>query len=244
MEFVISALGLVFAYRIFVLWDQRKIQSRENIQKCFLFFGLFHLTVTVCLNGQFFSLWIFILLELLTLFCLPLGLESYRRASFHSQSVCYLDLLILAMKAGKSFRDALISTKNAGQKLGFFFHELTDAHLQRADPKVFAKNPEVLRLFTQLAAIERENHRIIDRLSALRFALRSELWMRAKVNQALMQTRMQSLVMTLLYVFLIGISYQLNGLGRFPRLFAVSLVMYSVGTVLLFQLGKRYKWKI
>lgn len=160
----------------------------------------------------------------------------------------FLNYIIAQIKMGSSFLTSFklalkqIPTLSVNTKFQNHFTGILESIL-------FSKPIPPDLLFSPLKQIIQELKKAdqftqcLEHLENLRHTIRVRAYFRRKVHTALIQVRVQAIVLTILYIGLfIFVLYQ-YGLQYIHILFA-SLFLFSLGLIILFQIGRKIKWNI
>ena len=237
--FLHSCFGLWFAYKMYVSQDQ-KIFSSFVIKSCV--FSYLALLLCATQWGAFYfilSIYIPILLFISTEYAL-----TYKNLKiFQDQFLILLDSIIARMKMGLGFRESLelsIEQINAPW--------IQESLKEIQDRMIFAQSidslPQSFRsAFSILEKAHRDSHHPLKRLQYARDNLKIELLFQAKAGQALLQTRVQSLVIGILYLATLIFTVSYTG-AKFLNLILLSSFLFILGSVWVFSVGRKIKWTL
>jgi len=231
--------GLWFAYQTYIHRSQ-KIFSEFVIKSC-IFSYLVIIILTLPLGtlplvcSIYIPIFIFVTAEYFW---------SYKRLDyFRKQFLFLLDFTVARMKMGNSFREALnqgiesIDPKWVQDDL----KELKDRMIYSQSIKLHQAK-EFLFAFKTFKQID-QDPQPLTRLHYIREAMKIEELFRKKSQQALLQIRLQSAIMSILYLglFIFVIWYHKI---QFLTLMLVSLCLFVIGSTLIFILGRNIRWTL
>ncbi len=179
------------------------------------------------------------------IFLTPLVLDLvifYRRARYFRQEiVSFLDGMLLQMRLGRSFKEAL-QNNLAGRPLWFEkeFRLFLDALVLKQS---FSGVIGDKTLFVELEQVATASVKQIERLKSLRRKLKIEDDFRQKSSKALLQVRMQSVLLSLMYVPLVLFQIFRGALQQAPMVLLTSSALFIAGSLWIASAGRRYKWK-
>jgi hypothetical protein len=165
---------------------------------------------------------------------------SQRQVIIHSRAL--IDLLILSMRAGKSFR---LSLQNAAAELD---DGLLATHLRPWVKSLQVTNPVVHRpswwknITLELTAIDKQSHQALLRLQRWRELLKLETQFRRRSGQIMVQIRLQAILVGALYCGLLVYSSNQGYWRESPGLLCISILLFLAGMGFILSLGRRVKW--
>lgn len=241
---------MFFLQFIFFLWLSlsliKEISLLDYISKnqkkiADLFLVLYFFAVAFCLKSSFYSLF-FILPCVLTLF-LFLFLKRREDQNLLIQLNSLLMPLESGMKSGLSFLNAWDKT----------VQELSSPALKNkikgwSQILKFQKdfrypaNKEIEQFVRELMAIN-QSFQPLKSLKHLQRKVRVEMAFRTKSRRALLQVRVQSLVLCLFYIGLLIGTIIIHGF-QYPGLILLSLILLIIGLIWIFKMGENIKWSV
>jgi len=156
----------------------------------------------------------------------------------------FIGRIILAMKSGYSFRAAVerdsISASQIWEK---WLHTLIESRVflrveHVAEAKWWRSYVEVLR------RADENPHHALTQLENFRRKLKILSEFRRKSGQALLQARIQLLVMTCLYLALLGVTMTQFQLKRYRPLICLSSALFLAGQATFWWIARKTKWKV
>ena len=193
----------------------------------------------------------FLFLKLL-LFCLPLLFTFFLKTllnfiwkqRFYVQFEFFLNALISQIKIGVAFRSAFKKSARGLPHTYFqnYFLNILEMILysQKLRPE-FQFSP-LQQIIAELKAAD-QSDQCLEYLENLRHQLHVQSLFRKKVGMALLQIRIQSLVLLFLYSGLF--IFVLNKYGlKYIKILLLSSSLFLMGLVILFQCGRKIKWTI
>ena len=207
-----------------------------------------NILLVFCISQLHFN---FLFLKLL-LFCIPLiftfFLKSFMvfiwKQRFYLQFEFLLNALISQIKIGIGFRSAF---KKAAQSLPYIYFQ--NYFLKILEIILYSQNlsPEfdfspLKQIITELKRAD-QSAQCLEHLENLRHQIHIQSIFRKKVGAALLQIRIQSLVLLLLYSGLFLFVIHKYGL-RYIKILFLSLILFITGLIILSQCGRKIKWTI
>lgn len=219
------------------------IKQRVDVLAFVIF--AFQLCAILIFSTHFLSIWIIVVGFSLMLSAFSRFAIYLREKKFEDNFCHFLDLVILEMRAGTSFRSAL---QRVNQSHDAFTQQKVAKILEilrfSKTPTDKTASPFLSDVIEEFVNIDQNSHNSLSRLNQLRGRLKTVSDFRRKSGQALAQIRAQGLVMLALYfatfaflkVFVPEFEHGLELL--------LSVLLLLIGTSTLFLYGRRYKWKV
>ena len=164
------------------------------------------------------------------------------QAGFFSQLEFFLNTLIAQIRIGRGFRSAfkgaILSLPQ--KKYQSCFEEIENSILFAKTPK--NPSPLIQQVIKELKRADQSRY-CLKNLENLRHKIRVQAFFRKKVRSALGQIRIQSFILLILYIGLFLFVLQKYG-WKYISILLISLLLFLVGLVWLFQCGRRIKWTI
>lgn len=241
----LTVLGLVIAHRTHAIGEKNNLFTNKFSTSRHVLVLFLQLSISFFL---FEHLLLFVF-EIVVVFLTPLAMMKVtilaRARCMRAHFVSLLDTLIMRMRAGKSFRDAFQLQMNESEPLlRALMSEFYSCLIYKRPLHELFFQRDIREYFAELARIDEQNHRSIDRLKSLRRKLKVKENFRQKSRQALMQVKAQALILTFIYVLLLVTLLLRGGADKFIGLISASLLLFCFGMTCLFMIGRGYRWKI
>ena len=161
---------------------------------------------------------------------------------FLGQLEFFLNTLIAQIRIGQGFRSAFKGAVLSlpQKKFQNYFKEIEDTILFAKTPK--EPVPFIQQVIKELKRADQSPH-CLKNLENLRHKIRVQTLFRKKVRSALGQIRIQSFILLILYIGLFLFVLQKYG-WKYIQVLLISLFLFLVGLIWLFQCGRRMKWTI
>lgn len=166
------------------------------------------------------------------------------RQQFYFQFECFLNNIIAQIKIGANFRSAFkqVIVNLPSQHFKNYFREILDTILfSKKLRKEFCFNP-LQQMIIELKNADQSSH-CLEYLENIRHQVRIHSVFRKKVHSALLQIRVQSIVLWILYSGLFIFILHKYGL-KYIKVLCLSLSFFIIGLIILFHCGRRVKWTI
>ncbi len=171
-------------------------------------------------------------------------LTFVREQQFYLQFEFFLNTLIAQIKIGSGFRPAFKSSARALPDSYFqnYFMEILEMILFSKKPaKEFSFSP--LRQMIEELKRADSSSQCLELLENLRHHIHIRSVFRKKVQSALLQIRIQSFVLFILYSGLL--IFVLNKYGlKYIKILLISFFLFITGFLILLQHGRKIKWTI
>lgn len=179
-----------------------------------------------------------------SLLSLPLIFELRLRRLIQSEFPGFLSGIILAMKAGFSFRSSIDKQlSNSSEVWEKWLRSMIESRVFLRTGEDFSAHWWSIYLH-ELQAAEENPHQALTRLENFRQKIKVLSDFRRKSGQALAQARIQMAVMTFLYLALLILMMTQFHLSTHRKLIFISVCMFACGQILFWWLGRKRTWKI
>lgn len=241
--FSISMLGHAFAHRIFARMA-RDFAFSPHLQRNLIVFNLLFIAFLTMLSPSITSLWLFIGILLITLKFFPPVLRIFLRRELQKCLIPFLDMVILGLQTGKSFRSSLLFAIESQR--GWVRHQLTEIYdsMLLAENVIDMKSAVLKDLRRELVEIDRSKNRSIEQLRALRRELKMLESFRRRSGQVSQQIKMQAIIVTALFVALNIFVIKQFGFQENKNLILGAVLTFFAGLFAVFLIGRRLKWKV
>ena len=156
----------------------------------------------------------------------------------------FLNSLIAQIKIGSGFRQAFKLAASTIQKTTIqnCFLEVLESILLKKPLREELNFPPVKQTLEELKLAD-QSSQCLEHLENLRWQVRARGQFNKKVKTALMQVRVQSFVLLVLYLSLFGFILSRYGF-KYPKVLLGSLFLFSLGLFFLLRTGGKIKWNI
>ena len=209
---------------------------------------IFNILLIFCALQLISGFWIFkmalLYIPLIFTFFLQSMLTNAWQKSFYQQFEFFVNALITQIKTGAGFRPAFKSAIKAlpSRRFQNHFTEILETILfsKKLRPE-FCFSP--LRQMIQELQKADSSPQCLQSLENLRHHIRVQSLFRKKAQSALLQIRIQSLILLILYFCLFLFVVHKYGI-KYINILLLSLILFVAGLFFLFQCGRRIKWTI
>lgn len=242
--FLISIFGFVSAHRTFTHFVDRKLFDRAIMTKIGTTYFACVIALTAFAPVSLLSLWCALFFPLAIAGVALSACVSRRARNFQNDVLSVLSILILKMKSGRAFRQALLeSTSECEPRLRAKLSEI--ASVVAFSSQEFSQNdPFVRELIEEFRVVDRQPHASLRRLMVFREKIRVEDDFRRRSGHVLARIRAQSLVMCGLYLAVFVFMVVKFGWRPNARVLLFSLLSFSIGAVWIWIGGRRLRWKV
>ena len=244
---VCSALMINFAFgmRIATSMMQQNLVSKTEMTKIGTLYFTSVSFAILFLPHSLFALIAAVFTSMCLLICSLFFLVHRRAKVFRDQFTSVLSLILLKMKSGKAFRQALLesvdeSTPIARRKLAEIANVVSFSQQNKTRTFDFFLS----EVMGELILVDQTPHSAIQRLTVFRDRLQIENDFRHKSGQAMAQARAQSFIMSLLYIALMVFVVRSFGYRGNERIIFSSLIFFLIGSVWIWTGGKGFRWKV
>lgn len=243
ITFLILYFGHQFGIRIRSYIISFKVFSPILMTKIGTLFFFLQFIILVCSKNNIILLFM-ITFSHLTFLCIALLVRKRRRNKFDDEIVPILSSIILQMRMGSSFRNAfqkILSETKGHHK--FILNNIYDLVVFSQQNTSFELNDSINRIIFEFILIDQSSHYSLQKLIHLREMLQSESEFRHKSGQVSYQVRIQSLMLSFIYLASLTLVIKKFGWDQNYKLILLSLSLFSAGLVLIFKKGANIKWK-
>lgn len=154
--------------------------------------------------------------------------------------------VILQMKLGSGFRKSLELSLSyeSSHFMKTWLRKIYDNVVFTQHKTPDFKSQLLLKLISELKQIDKEPNSSLRRLENLYLWLKIQSEFRRKSGKILSQMRIQSLLITVIYIALLFFVSEFLGSQQTFQFFPISFTLMSVGTLTVFYLGRRMKWNL
>ena len=162
----------------------------------------------------------------------------------YSQLEFFLNALIAQVKIGAGFRPAfkIAALSLPNNYFQNYFMEILETILFSKKSATPFLSPSLQQIIEELKKAD-SSSQCLQHLENLRHYIHIRSIFRKKVQSALLQIHIQSLVLFILYSGLFIFILNKHGL-KYIKVLLLSLLLFITGLIILFQCGKRIKWTI
>ena len=240
---------IVFGFRFFVrnleILHESSLITKLAMTKIGTLFVLWNVLGIIFLSP--WPLMVFFWLQLPNiLLCLSKKwIRMYRETCFRRHFLGFLNKIILQMRSGNSFRQAVV---RANETNSSFVRTKMDDIMKivvfSQHSSTVTKSSFVDFIISEFKLVDTHSHRSLQRLLNLRKKIQIEEEFRHRSGQVLNQIRLQSTVITVLYSALLIFVVVQYGFMKHSGIIYVSTFMFIVGLLFVFKLGRKLKWKV
>ncbi len=243
LSMFVCFFGLMISNRLFSALFSRFHLEKKVPRSFFCGILIFDLVVIAAGVGAF-GAWLCQIFLFVLVWAAPHVIERRLEFKLKTETVNFLDQVVLSVQSGDSLRNSIRSVSDREKSWKRF--ELQRAYTQF----ILAEKPAPLRsaalqaLFEELRFIDQGRVRTLEQLKSLRWHYKVQEDFRRRSIQVTQQTRIQTFVVTLLYLALLAFNIFHFGFFENIKLVLFSMTFFVAGVCLVFILGRRVKWKI
>lgn len=242
-SFLFSAFGFMFVHRILSWLQKYKFISDKLKQKLSVILFIFVFCLFFFSKNSPSQIWLAFLLIFFCIIMIPVYVEFQRRNCFNKTLISNIDLILLQMISGKSFRESLLIFLGQKDSSNHIFSEICAQIYSNQVRGLITTSKNATRIFEEFIKIDQSTHKRIEKLKSLRHSIKIDEKFRQKSRTAQMQARAQSLVLSVLYLLaLIYFFINYNFKSNF-QLLLLSIALFLLGTIWIWKLGRSLKWK-
>lgn len=239
----VSMFGFVLVmFELEKIFDEFMISQNNQRRVC-----IFIISFLVLL-GYFIqnlvSIWMVIALLVFSLKAFPIFFMRWLETNIQSSFQGILDDLILGVQSGKSLQQSLEQCLKF--KKNWEFHLWKELHeiLQKRKALQQVKSEKKRRVFAEIVEIQQAQVRLLEQLKSVRHVVKQQNDFRRKSGAATQQIRVQSLILTLLFVSSLIFTLKNFGFYEYWKLILACSALFSLGLIVQSWLLRSRKWKI
>ncbi len=241
--FLLSSLGFLSVHRIMERFSKSFFINRKKTIVLFSLFT-FPMYYFVYIKELLPLLTLYIGLILISLIFFSLIYELKLKKVFISSHLNVIDGLILQIRVGYSTQKAISESLN---------------HMSGAENKIYEPLRSILKpdfdlhansyrwmrfYFSELSAILKSEARVTEQLVMFKQGLKVENRFLARTSQVTRQIKAQALVACLVYGLIFLLSYYQLNLMDSMKTVVLSLILFLMGIIFIFTIGRKIKWKV
>ncbi len=242
---LLSMFGLMIAHRTLSVCEELKLVSGKSIPslRAFVFLGV--ISLNLVFKNNLSALKILSICMWFAPLLAKKAIVRYREKQFIDEFVPNLDILVLSMKSGKSFRQSLQSNINSMSEISkmIMTEFLSAIQFQKMISEI-TSNKEILFFLSELQQVDSSSHMVVERLKSLRAKLMIQRSFRQKSSQALIQIKAQSWIISAMYLCLLMFVNVQFGFEKNFKTILTSAIFFVFGFIWINRAGRKYKWKI
>lgn len=241
MIFAISVIGFAIVHRIFLFFIPT---SKKNYVRRIVF-ALF-IGVTLIFFRKISSIILILGIFLLTQVVLELFLQIQRRKKMENWIFALLDETILHLRINKSLKTAMDAAITS----------VSDREISADFRKIYSNLPSIRKnfsskdllrpenVFAELFEISQLKVSTLDQVILYRKHLKLIYTLRHKSGQAAYQAQIQALILLFIFIFLTSALIFFFDWEKVETFFVTACFPMTLGLILVFRIGKWFKWKI
>lgn len=243
--FSVSVFGFVVAVRTANDFIDQNLFSKNEMTKIGTLYLVLVFFLIMIGGSSRFSFWIAVFLPLMILvFALNLVLKRRARV-FRTKMKEVLSLIILKMKSGKSFRQALHEVIDESEfSIRVKLEEISNVVSFSQQQTRSIRDQFISDYVNELKFADHNPHLAMKRLCVFRDKLRVEDDFRHRSGQVLSRIRAQSLILSVLYIAIMTFVVFKFGAKENAKAISISMVFFLLGSLWIWIGGRKMKWKV
>jgi Flp pilus assembly protein TadB len=242
---LLSLFGLMIVHRTLADCETLQFFSQSITNRVRMFSFLTVILINFFLKDAMSALVSVNIVIFLSPWWASIAIRKHRESALKNQFIQIVDSLILAMRAGKGFKAAMIQIIERSQPaIRYTMSEFMSALQYQKEIETLSLDAQIRFFFQELRQVDLSQHRPVEKLKALRRRLMVEKNFRQKSRQALLQIKFQSWLMTGMYLLVLCYVHFDFGLQNHWGLMLTSAILFSTGLLIIQLMGRRYQWKL
>ena len=246
-EVFLKMFGVCIGYSVFRIFLQQNFVTEDALTKIVIGFFSFHLLQIIFIQN-FLINWILIYISVGLILLLTKIYFEIRRTQFRQEFPAILTSIILNMKLGQSFRQALRSTSLSTNRkwtemMSRIYADVAFSPQENACktelPWSFMR--EIQKEFKK---IDGSTHKTVEKVENFRRRLMIVDKFRRRSGRIRGQVHLQIIIMSFIYVGVFAINSFMFPLSQYKIIVLTSFVIYLMGMILIVLIGRKIQWKI
>lgn len=246
-EVFLKIFGICIGYSVFRIFLRQNFVTEHVLTKIVIGFFSFHLLQIIFIQN-FLINWILIYISVGLIFLLRKIYLECRRIQFRKEFPAILTSIILNMKLGQSFRQALrtASSTSASQWSAMMISIYEDVAFspQAKTLKNELSGPFLREIQQEFKKIDCSTHKTVEKVENFRRRLMIIEKFRRRSGRIRGQVHLQIIIMSFIYIGVFAINSFMFPLSQYKLIVLSSLVAFLLGFVLVLLIGKKIQWKI
>lgn len=243
LSWIILIIGTEILFRTDYFKRILSLENPNKVRFSCIFAAWTMSMASLWLNLSQFVMWAISFLALILLPQTKILLKLSRNGQVQIRSLALLDLVLLQMKSGVSFRKAL-HTAMESEKSWFLNFLTCLSRSAEADTKVETESKWFNLWAQELLQIEKSRNRLIEQLEVIRKYTKQEIYFRKKIRTATAGPRAQFYLMFCLFIVLNVLAFRNLPRHQLELLLPISWLLFSLGSALNFLILRSFKWKV
>jgi Flp pilus assembly protein TadB len=243
LSWIILVIGIEIGIRTETLTQVFSIASTNKLRfNCY--FATWIVSFLIFWSGfSAFSAWYIVMLALILLPALKIGLRFLRKNQIPARALAFLDMILLNMKAGQSFRKSF-SLVMESERSWFTSFQLSLLKSLESGSVIETESDWFNHWASEIVQIEKSRNKVVEQLEVLRRYLRQELTFKKKIKNAAAGPRAQVFVMSILFAALNAFAVRNLSHEQMKTLLPVAWFLFLIGIVVVILIMRSFKWKV
>lgn len=157
----------------------------------------------------------------------------------------FMARLHLNMRSGVSFRQSFQQIMESDRRFAHqLWKEIFNSVVFSQQKRIICRQSFVTEFVKELKNVDENSHSSLKRVEHLRQFLKIQSDFRRRSGQAMMQSRVQALVMAALYIAVFGFYLHRGFPEGFHLMIGASLLFFTAGFIMQWMLGRKINWNI
>lgn len=246
-EVFLKIFGICIGYSVFRIFLRQNFVTEHMLTKIVIGYFSFHLLQIIFIQN-FLINWILIYISVGLIWWFTKVYLEILRTQFRKEFPAILTSIILHMKLGQSFRQALRAacTTTATRWLGVMslIYEDVAFSQQKNRSKSELSGVFLQEIQQEFKKIDCSTHKTVEKVENFRRRLMIVEKFRRRSGRIRGQVHLQIIIMSFIYVGVFAINSFMFPLAQYKFIVLLSLIAFLLGFVLVLLIGKKIQWKI
>lgn len=243
----LKMFGVCIGFSVLRIFLRQNFVQSPRMTKIGITFFMFH-GLHIVFFPNFFANWSLIYFSVIGFFVFHFLYFKNLQTQFRKEFPAILTSIILHMKLGQSFRQALRSSilqaKHKHRSFLQSIYEHVAFSQQEFGSKTVLKGGEYTEICAEFVKIDSSTHKTIEKVENFRRRLMIIEKFRRRSGRIRGQINLQMVLMSLIYAGIFAINHWMFTLNDYKGMIVLSLAFYLAGMITVFCIGKRIQWNI
>ena len=239
--------GVCIGFSVLRIFLRQNFVQDHRMTKIGIAFFVFH-GVHIVFFPNFLLNWLLIYFSVISVFGIRFVYFKNQQTQFSKEFPAVLTSIILHMKLGQSFRQALRAAIQQAKRRPRIILQSIYEHVAFSQQEMTAESAPkgvwYAEICAEIAKIDGSTHKTIEKVENFRRRLMIVEKFRRRSGRIRGQIKLQMILMSLIYAGIFAINYFMFSLKDYKGLVTLSLAFYLAGMITVLSIGRRIRWNI
>jgi hypothetical protein len=243
----LKMFGVCIGFSVLRIFLRQNFVPDHRMTKIGISFFVFH-GAHIVFFPNFLLNWMLIYISVITVFGIRFLYFKNQQTQFSKEFPAVLTSIILNMKLGQSFRQALRASIQQAKRRPKMILQAIYEHVAFSQQEMSAESAPkgvwYAEICAEIVKIDGSTHKTIEKVENFRRRLMIVEKFRRRSGRIRGQITLQLILMSLIYAGIFAINYFMFSLKDYKGLVMLSLVFYLAGMITVLSIGRRIRWNI